>query len=164
MVQIKKGFFPAKPAAKKRKRTNEENDFHLRKRKKYVEVKTKSSTENSPVRVSNLNNQSDPCGSNTNNDLSNENAVSHSTDVVSTTSDSGFESSQTNSQNWSPSHSDNDDEKCLACLTNSKNALFLHGTTGHVCCCYHCAKKIWFESKRCPICRGRVRNIIRIVK
>lgn len=79
--------------------------------------------------------------------------------VCSSATDSGFETN--NSQEWNTDAQEA--EKCLACLRNSTNALFLHGKTGHRCCCYLCAKRIWFETRKCPICRKRVSNIIRIL-
>lgn len=73
--------------------------------------------------------------------------------------DSGFETN--NSQDWNTDFAGV--EKCLACLEKNINALFLHGKTGHLCCCYQCAKRIWFETRRCPICRSKVSNIIRVL-
>ncbi len=83
--------------------------------------------------------------------------------AASAISDSGFES-QAREMNWNlANRSDDADDKCLACLLNPTNALFLHGKTGHRCCCYRCAKRIWLETQRCPICRSKVANIIRIL-
>ena len=53
------------------------------------------------------------------------------------------------------------EEKCELCLTESRNAIFVHGTSGHQFGCYTCAKKHWQSSKSCPVCRKTINKVIK---
>lgn len=50
---------------------------------------------------------------------------------------------------------------CMVCLTRPKNAILVHGRTGHQMCCYPCGKKLWETDKVCPICRRPINKVIR---
>ena len=51
------------------------------------------------------------------------------------------------------------DELCVLCMMNKKNIAF--EPCGHVACCESCAKDIFGRTK-CPICRGEIKNCIKI--
>ncbi|XP_057312399.1 E3 ubiquitin-protein ligase Mdm2-like isoform X1 [Hydractinia symbiolongicarpus] len=51
-------------------------------------------------------------------------------------------------------------QKCCVCLEGVRNATFIHGDTGHQCCCYDCAKTLKEMKKKCPICRKRIDHVI----
>jgi len=53
---------------------------------------------------------------------------------------------------------------CNVCFLKPKNGIFNHGKTGHVYCCYSCAKQIWRKSGKCPICNLKVRYVTKIVR
>ncbi|XP_071450655.1 E3 ubiquitin-protein ligase Mdm2-like isoform X2 [Hetaerina americana] len=53
-------------------------------------------------------------------------------------------------------------EKCITCMEQSKNTVFVHGKSGHLCCCYKCAKRIWSQSGKCPVCSRRCNRVIKI--
>ncbi|XP_065209635.1 E3 ubiquitin-protein ligase Mdm2-like [Planococcus citri] len=72
--------------------------------------------------------------------------------------DSGFESLSPSAE-WEISELE-PKEKCLTCLDSCVNGLFLHGRTAHKCCCYKCAKLIWSKSRKCPICRRKIHNVV----
>ncbi|XP_065217567.1 E3 ubiquitin-protein ligase Mdm2-like [Planococcus citri] len=72
--------------------------------------------------------------------------------------DSGFESLSPSAE-WEIAELE-PKEKCLTCLDSCVNGLFLHGRTAHRCCCYKCAKLIWSKSRKCPICRRKIHNVI----
>ena len=50
---------------------------------------------------------------------------------------------------------------CVVCLTNKSNISFVHGETGHLCCCQECSTNFDCDDK-CPICRNNIDNIIKI--
>ncbi|XP_044739417.1 E3 ubiquitin-protein ligase Mdm2-like isoform X2 [Chrysoperla carnea] len=56
----------------------------------------------------------------------------------------------------------NEKEMCIVCTTNPKNGIFVHGTFGHMCCCYKCAVKVWTRTKRCPACNCKVKNVLKV--
>jgi len=58
--------------------------------------------------------------------------------------------------------SNSEQELCIMCNSNPKNGVFLHGTKGHMCCCYKCALKSWKSTKRCPVCNCKVKNVIKV--
>lgn len=51
---------------------------------------------------------------------------------------------------------------CMMCLTGPKNGVFVHSKVLHACCCYPCAVKIWNKRKQCPICNGKVKNVMKL--
>ena len=53
---------------------------------------------------------------------------------------------------------------CMFCCTNPRNASLIHGQIGHQLCCYPCAKKLWKEQARCPICRRKVEKIVKLIQ
>lgn len=48
---------------------------------------------------------------------------------------------------------------CIICLTNKKNAIFLHGNTAHQGACYYCAIKC---NNICPLCRQYVDKVVKV--
>lgn len=52
--------------------------------------------------------------------------------------------------------------RCIVCLTEAKNAAFVHNRFAHVCCCYRCTVKIWNKRKKCPICNQGVKTILKL--
>jgi hypothetical protein len=53
---------------------------------------------------------------------------------------------------------------CMFCCTNPRNASLIHGQIGHQLCCYPCAKKLWKEQARCPVCRRKVEKIVKLIQ
>ena len=129
--QLRKESYPTKPPKRKRKRTS---DNHLSK-------KPKTTPENSA----------------SNSTPFEENIESKDSGHVSgSLIDSGFESLSPSAE-WEIAETQ---EKCITCLVHDANGLFLHGKTAHRCCCYECSKRIWCRSKKCPICRREIQNVI----
>ena len=54
---------------------------------------------------------------------------------------------------WSAALNNRDEEKCILCQKNPKNATVIHGMTGHTCCCLDCAKTLKEKSDPCPLCQ-----------
>lgn len=53
---------------------------------------------------------------------------------------------------------------CILCFENQKNSVFLHtGVIGHMCCCYKCAIRTWNINKKCPMCNGKIKNVVKVV-
>jgi len=50
---------------------------------------------------------------------------------------------------------------CNTCCRRAKNASFIHGQISHQVCCYPCAKRIFKERGKCPVCRRRIEKITR---
>lgn len=53
-------------------------------------------------------------------------------------------------------------ELCIICNNHTKNSIFLHAKIGHMCCCYKCAIHTWATNKKCPVCNGKVKNIVKV--
>ena len=51
--------------------------------------------------------------------------------------------------------------KCMICMTADKDATIVHGETGHMCCCYRCAKDLQVRGHSCPMCREKIDAVIR---
>ncbi|KAK7601981.1 hypothetical protein V9T40_009422 [Parthenolecanium corni] len=163
--QIKKTFFPEKPVGKRKRKQNPRGspDERAAKRSKLLDEATTELRvgSSSPEALCSI-----VGGDSGFESLNSQNSVQSgdSQPDGSSSSTSSTLSSSMGSSIDATNGSDIDHmEKCLACLRSSTNALFLHGKTGHRCCCYPCAKRIWLESGRCPICRSKVSNIIRIL-
>lgn len=52
---------------------------------------------------------------------------------------------------------------CNICFLLPKNGVFNHGKTGHIYCCYPCAKKVWKQTNKCPICNVRVKFVTKMI-
>lgn len=52
--------------------------------------------------------------------------------------------------------------RCIMCLEEPKNGVFVHSRFLHLCCCYKCAVKVWNKHKRCPICNSKVKNVLKL--
>ena len=50
---------------------------------------------------------------------------------------------------------------CQLCCSGPKDAVLVHGKSGHQMCCYRCAKRLRRHGKPCPICRRRIQRVIR---
>ena len=50
---------------------------------------------------------------------------------------------------------------CIICLDKPKNGVFVHGNTGHTCCCHECAQAVRRSKGCCPICKAKIDCIIR---
>lgn len=55
-------------------------------------------------------------------------------------------------------------DMCTFCNVTQQNAIFLHGSIAHMCCCYKCAMRTWRTIKRCPICNRKVNNVVKVFK
>jgi len=51
---------------------------------------------------------------------------------------------------------------CVVCLDGPKNSAFIHGGTGHVCCCLPCAKKVKEVKRVCPICTKSIDSVVEL--
>merc|ERR1711970_321971 len=53
---------------------------------------------------------------------------------------------------------------CIICMGAPADATFVHGDTGHSCCCYACAAEVvrrgGARGAQCPVCRVRVERVI----
>ncbi|XP_066593312.1 E3 ubiquitin-protein ligase Mdm2-like [Prorops nasuta] len=58
-------------------------------------------------------------------------------------------------------NSSNESSLCLICTLNPKNGAFVHGNIIHICCCYHCAVKIWRKNSYCPICNRKITKVLK---
>lgn len=52
-------------------------------------------------------------------------------------------------------------DKCITCMQRPKNSVFVHGSVGHICCCYKCAKKVWSSSGKCPVCNRKTNCVVK---
>ena len=50
---------------------------------------------------------------------------------------------------------------CIICLSQPRNASFVHGHTGHQVCCIECADKMKATKKRCPVCRKKIQLVVK---
>lgn len=54
-----------------------------------------------------------------------------------------------------------EEDLCVICLSEKKEAGFVHGKSVHKCCCVACAKDVMEGGdKRCPICRQEIEHVI----
>jgi hypothetical protein len=51
--------------------------------------------------------------------------------------------------------------ECVICLERPKDAMIVHGGTGHVCCCTTCAQELVRTGANCPICLAPIERVIR---
>eukprot|EP00747_Dinoflagellata_sp_TGD_P191517 gnl/TRDRNA2_/TRDRNA2_55002_c0_seq1.p1 gnl/TRDRNA2_/TRDRNA2_55002_c0~~gnl/TRDRNA2_/TRDRNA2_55002_c0_seq1.p1 ORF type:complete len:178 (+),score=25.90 gnl/TRDRNA2_/TRDRNA2_55002_c0_seq1:71-535(+) len=59
------------------------------------------------------------------------------------------------------------DELCVVCLSHKKDTLLLCGGAapphrGHGCVCQRCGQDLVRRRQPCPVCRGQIRDVIRI--
>lgn len=136
MLQVRKEFYPSKPK-RRNKRKNPNNSEPPAKKLKVNpvdDIKSTSEVSDTPV---------------------DSGSSQPSSDQVSSVQDSGFESLLPSAE-WEVAETK---DKCMTCLSENVNGLFLHGKTSHRCCCYKCSKKIWAETRRCPMCRRKIHNV-----
>ncbi|GMH38772.1 hypothetical protein BSKO_06656 [Bryopsis sp. KO-2023] len=55
-----------------------------------------------------------------------------------------------------------DEDLCVICLNQKREAGFFHGSSVHRCCCLECAKDLMesTQKKKCPICRQEIEHIV----
>ena len=53
------------------------------------------------------------------------------------------------------------DKQCLCCLEYPRNATLVHGDTGHIVCCLHCARVLKAQGQKCPVCRMEIDAVIK---
>ncbi|XP_039648000.1 E3 ubiquitin-protein ligase Mdm2 [Perca fluviatilis] len=51
-------------------------------------------------------------------------------------------------------------DPCLICQSRPKNGCIVHGRTGHLMCCYVCARKLKKRNKLCPVCRLPIQSVV----
>lgn len=56
---------------------------------------------------------------------------------------------------------DNSYGMCRICLSQPKNAAFLHNRFIHIYACYKCSVKVWNKRKKCPICNSHVKTVLK---
>ena len=50
---------------------------------------------------------------------------------------------------------------CVVCVTRPRHASIIHGDTGHQVCCLECASRLKTEKKRCPVCRKKIKLVVK---
>ncbi|XP_078357538.1 E3 ubiquitin-protein ligase Mdm2-like isoform X2 [Oculina patagonica] len=50
---------------------------------------------------------------------------------------------------------------CVICLTQPRNASIVHGRTGHQVCCIGCAERLKEGKKKCPVCRKKIKLVVK---
>ncbi|XP_053378198.1 E3 ubiquitin-protein ligase Mdm2-like [Mercenaria mercenaria] len=53
------------------------------------------------------------------------------------------------------------EDPCIICLTRSKMASLIHGSSGHQVCCLSCGKDLKRRGKLCPVCRRPIQKVVR---
>lgn len=53
------------------------------------------------------------------------------------------------------------EDPCVICLKRPKTGSIVHGSTGHQVCCYPCAKRLKRRKGKCPVCRRKIKDVIR---
>lgn len=57
---------------------------------------------------------------------------------------------------------EDDFDECVVCMNEKRNATFVHGETGHVACCFTCAKQIQNSARPlCPMCNTPIDSVIK---
>ena len=52
------------------------------------------------------------------------------------------------------------DGTCTFCWDKPKDAILVHGKSGHQVCCYPCGQKLKRNAKSCPVCRRQIEKVI----
>lgn len=53
--------------------------------------------------------------------------------------------------------SEEEEDLCCICFERPRDAIIVHGESGHECCCFTCAKQL----QECPVCRMGIDTVIR---
>lgn len=53
------------------------------------------------------------------------------------------------------------EDPCMICLTRTKNASLIHGSSGHQVCCFACGKRLKRRGKLCPVCRRPIQKVVK---
>lgn len=83
-------------------------------------------------------------------------------------SDSAIESCSSSQElsltpsNFNTVKSGSTESMCNLCFVKPMNGAFLHCRWVHIYCCYQCSLKIWSTSKRCPLCNGKIRQVLKV--
>jgi len=57
-----------------------------------------------------------------------------------------------------------DDDLCVVCMEAPKNAMLVHGDSGHQATCLPCGQKLKESGLNCPICRATIQIVIKHYK
>jgi len=57
-----------------------------------------------------------------------------------------------------------DEQNCVICMERPKNAILVHGSIGHQCCCFECGNDIYSRGQSCPVCRAPIIMVVRTYK
>lgn len=78
-------------------------------------------------------------------------------------SSSAESAKQTVTQNPETKHSESafTPDLCVICLAQPRNASIVHGRTGHQVCCIGCAEKLQEGKKKCPVCRKKIKLVVK---
>ncbi|CAM9482483.1 unnamed protein product [Scytosiphon promiscuus] len=60
----------------------------------------------------------------------------------------------------SSSESENDDNLCIVCMTEKRNACLVHGKTAHTIVCLPCGNRLKKANMGCPVCKRRIDVVI----
>ncbi|XP_046398524.1 E3 ubiquitin-protein ligase Mdm2-like [Ischnura elegans] len=83
-------------------------------------------------------------------------------DISAPTTSTFCDTAKPNTENAKDVVSAPNSDKCVMCMEGTKNAAFVHGNVGHICCCYKCAKTAWSISGKCPVCNRKSNRIIKV--
>ena len=50
---------------------------------------------------------------------------------------------------------------CVVCVTRPRHPSIIHGDTGHQVCCLECASRLKTGNKRCPVCRKKIKLVVK---
>lgn len=59
------------------------------------------------------------------------------------------------------SDDDCDDNICIVCMENPRDASLIHGDSGHIICCLGCANALKAQGDLCPVCRAPIDLVVK---
>jgi E3 ubiquitin-protein ligase Mdm2 len=61
----------------------------------------------------------------------------------------------------SPEETDSQEDLCVVCMENPRNASIIHGDSGHIVCCLDCANILKAKGNSCPVCRAAIDLVVK---
>ena len=61
----------------------------------------------------------------------------------------------------SPHGKDSQEDLCVVCMENPRNASIIHGDSGHIVCCLDCANILKAKGNSCPVCRAAIDLVVK---
>ena len=56
---------------------------------------------------------------------------------------------------------DKEEDLCIICMEQPKNASLIHGDSGHIICCIGCANRLKQSHVPCPVCRQDIQLVVK---